>query len=258
MLVKLCSVPAGTMTMSPCVTSLLSPPTSARATPLTKDRIWSFSSCVSRPISPFGGMVITTSWVCLPVHSTRRKSALFSATVAISNCSMTRSCPRDRRGKRDRRRPRLQTAGMNDAAGDDAAADDDLVPLSQADLERRRHFIETYTALQRPPSVPEVALYLADEVTRIWEMTEQEMQRVGLDPPFWAFAWAGGQALARYLLDPPDEVRGRRVLDLAAGSGRVAIAARLAGATSALAVDIDPFCAAAVAMNAEANDVEVA
>src|SRR3954454_11021229 len=250
---KLCSVPAGTMTMSPCFTFLLSPPTSARATPLTNDRIWSFSSCVSSPISPCGGMVITTSWVCLPVHSTRRKSALFSATVAISNCSMTRSCPRDRRGKRDRRRPRRQTAGM-----DDAAADDDLVPLSGAALERRRRFSETYTALQRPPSVPEVALYLADEVTRIWEMTEQEMQRVGLDPPFWAFAWAGGQALARYLLDRPDEVRGRRVLDLAAGSGLVAIAARLAGATSALAVDIDPFCAAAVAMNAEANDVEVA
>jgi predicted nicotinamide N-methyase len=117
--------------------------------------------------------------------------------------------------------------------------------------------VRDYTALQRPPSVPEVALHLADEVTRIWEMTEQEMRRVGLDPPFWAFAWAGGQALARYLLDRPDEVRGRRVLDLASGSGLVAIAARLAGAESALAVDIDPFCAAAVGLNAEANGVEV-
>ncbi len=130
-------------------------------------------------------------------------------------------------------------------------------PLPGAGFASRRRFIETYTALRRPPSVPEVALHLADEVTRIWEMTEQEMQRVGLDPPFWAFAWAGGQALARYLLDHPDEVRGRRVLDLAAGSGLVAIAARLAGASSALAVDIDPFCAAAVALNAEANDVEL-
>jgi predicted nicotinamide N-methyase len=130
-------------------------------------------------------------------------------------------------------------------------------PLTEAGLERRRQFVRDYTALQRPPSVPEVALHLADEVTRIWEMTEQEMRRVGLDPPFWAFAWAGGQALARYLLDRPDEVRGRRVLDLASGSGLVAIAARLAGATSALAVDIDPFCAAAVALNAEANGVSV-
>ena len=118
-------------------------------------------------------------------------------------------------------------------------------------------FVRTWTARQRPPSVPEVQLHLADEVTRIWELTEEEMRRVGLDPPFWAFAWAGGQALARYLLDHPDEVRGRRVLDLAAGSGLVAIAARLAGADSAVAVDIDPFCAAAVAVNAEANGVDV-
>jgi predicted nicotinamide N-methyase len=102
-----------------------------------------------------------------------------------------------------------------------------------------------------------VALHLADEVTRIWEMTEEQMREVGLDPPFWAFAWAGGQALARYLLDHPEEVRGRRVLDLASGSGIVAVAARLAGASSAIAVDIDPFCAAAVLVNAEANGVEV-
>jgi predicted nicotinamide N-methyase len=122
---------------------------------------------------------------------------------------------------------------------------------------RRREFIRTWTVLSAPPSLPEISLYLADEVTRIWEMTEQEMRRVGLDPPFWAFAWAGGQALARYLLDEPGEVAGRRVLDLAAGSGVCAIAARLAGAASALAADIDPFCAAAVALNAEANGVRV-
>jgi predicted nicotinamide N-methyase len=123
--------------------------------------------------------------------------------------------------------------------------------------ERRREFIRTWTALQRPPSLPEISLHLADEVTRIWEMTEQEMQRVGLDPPFWAFAWAGGQALARYVLDEPTEVAGRQVLDLAAGSGMCAIAARLAGAASVLAVDVDPFCEAAVAVNAEANGVQV-
>jgi predicted nicotinamide N-methyase len=118
-------------------------------------------------------------------------------------------------------------------------------------------FVRTWTALRRPPSVSEVALHLADEVTRIWELTEEQMRQVGLDPPFWAFAWAGGQALARYVLDHPEEVAGRRVLDLATGSGIVAIAARLAGATSALAVDIDPFCAAAVEVNAEANGVWV-
>src|SRR4051794_13880289 len=118
-------------------------------------------------------------------------------------------------------------------------------------------FVRTWTALRRPPSLPEVALHLADEVTRIWELTEEQMRQVGLDPPFWAFAWAGGQALARYLLDNPDAVAGRRVLDLATGSGMVAIAARLAGAASALAVDIDPFCAAAVEVNAAANGVQV-
>lgn len=133
------------------------------------------------------------------------------------------------------------------------------VPLPEGPLrpDEFAEFVRTWTALRRPPSLPEVALHLADEVTRIWELTEEQMSRVGLDPPFWAFAWAGGQALARYLLDHPEEVIGRRVLDLASGSGMVAIAARLAGAASALAVDIDPFCAAAVAVNAEANGVTV-
>jgi predicted nicotinamide N-methyase len=80
---------------------------------------------------------------------------------------------------------------------------------------------------------------------------------MGLPPPFWAFAWAGGQALARYLLDYPDEVAGKRVIDFATGSGIVAIAAMRAGAAQALAADIDPFCAAVVALNAEANGVPV-
>jgi predicted nicotinamide N-methyase len=84
------------------------------------------------------------------------------------------------------------------------------------------------------------------------------LQQQGLEPPFWAFAWAGGQALARYLMDHPEEVRGRRVLDFATGSGLVAIAAMKAGAAEVLAADIDPFCEAAVALNAEANGVEVA
>jgi len=122
----------------------------------------------------------------------------------------------------------------------------------------RRAFILEHTELQSPPHAPELRLHLASEIEPIWRRTEEELQRQGLEPPFWAFAWAGGQALARYLLDHPEEVRGRRVLDFATGSGLVAIAAMKAGATSALAVDIDPFCEAAVALNAAANGVEVA
>jgi predicted nicotinamide N-methyase len=119
-------------------------------------------------------------------------------------------------------------------------------------------FIRAHTRLQRPPHVPEVELWLADEIAPIWRMTEAELGRMGVPPPFWAFAWAGGQGVARWLLDHPEEARGREVLDFATGSGLVAIAAMKAGATSALGADIDPFCAAAVALNAAANGVAVA
>lgn len=105
---------------------------------------------------------------------------------------------------------------------------------------------------------PEVSLWLADEVTPIWRLTEEELGEMGVPPPFWAFAWAGGQALARWLLDHPQEVAGRRVLDFAAGSGLVGIAALRAGAAAALCADIDPFCGAAVALNGEANAVSPA
>ena len=105
------------------------------------------------------------------------------------------------------------------------------------------------------PHAPEISLWLADEVTPIWRLTEEELGEMGLPPPFWAFAWAGGQGLARWLLDHPAEVAGKRVLDLAAGSGLVGIAAMQAGAVSVLCADIDPFCAAAVALNAAANGV---
>jgi len=121
-----------------------------------------------------------------------------------------------------------------------------------------RAFILAHARLQQPPHTPEIQLYLATEIEPIWRSTEEALGEEGVDPPFWAFAWAGGQALARYLLDHPEEVRGRRVLDFATGSGLVAIAAMKAGAASVLAADIDPFCAAAVALNAEANGVEVA
>ena len=118
-------------------------------------------------------------------------------------------------------------------------------------------FILANTRLQPVPHAPEISLWLADEVTPLWRLTEEELGEIGLPPPFWAFAWAGGQALARYLLDHPDEVAGRRVLDFATGGGLVAIAAMKAGAASALASDLDPFCAAAVALNAAANGVAV-
>jgi predicted nicotinamide N-methyase len=121
-----------------------------------------------------------------------------------------------------------------------------------------RTFILHNTRLQRPPLTPELQLYLADALTPLWQMTERELGAQGVPPPFWAFAWAGGLALARYLLDHPAEVAGRRVLDFAAGSGLCAIAARQAGAVAAQAADIDPFCAAAVALNAAANGVTVA
>src|SRR5690606_15895149 len=88
-----------------------------------------------------------------------------------------------------------------------------------------------------------------------WRLTEEELGELGLPPPFWAFAWAGGQGLARWLLDHPHEAAGKRVLDFAAGSGLVGVAAMKAGASSALCADIDPFCGAAVAMNAELNGV---
>ena len=119
-------------------------------------------------------------------------------------------------------------------------------------------FIAANTRLQTVPHAPEISLWLADEITPLWRLTEEELGAMGLPPPFWAFAWAGGQALARWLLDHPAEFAGKRVIDLATGSGLVGIAAMKAGAASVLAADIDPFCAAAVAANARSNGVEIA
>lgn len=100
-------------------------------------------------------------------------------------------------------------------------------------------------------------MHLADEAHELWLKTEEDLQEIGLPPPFWAFAWAGGQGLARYILDHPQVVRGKSVLDFATGSGLVAIAAMKAGASHVLATDIDPWAASAVALNAEANGVAV-
>ncbi len=122
-------------------------------------------------------------------------------------------------------------------------------------LAERRRFILTQTELLAVPLVPEISLHLAHEAVPLWQKTEEELGAMGLPPPFWAFAWAGGQALARFVLDHADTVRGKQALDLASGSGLVAIAAVKAGATTVLAADIDAFAVAAIGMNAQANGV---
>jgi len=126
------------------------------------------------------------------------------------------------------------------------------------DFDGRRGFVVANTRLIAPPLTPEIRLRLADEAVPIWKKTEKELGAMGLPPPFWAFAWAGGQALARYALDNPGLARGKRVLDFASGSGLVAIAAALAGAAEAQASDIDAFAVAAIEDNAAANSVAVA
>ena len=116
-------------------------------------------------------------------------------------------------------------------------------------------FIQTHTNLHEPPLVPEIRLHLATESDALWQMSEEELAAIGLPAPFWAFAWAGGQALARYILDYPALARGKRVLDFGSGSGIVGLAALKAGAAHVLAADIDPFAAAAATLNATANEV---
>jgi predicted nicotinamide N-methyase len=119
-------------------------------------------------------------------------------------------------------------------------------------------FIKTNAVLMAPPLVPEIRLYLASEVVPLWRATEEELAKNGVPPPYWAFAWAGGQALARYVLDHPELVAGKRVLDIGAGSGLVGLAATRAGAASVLAADIDAFACTAVRLNAAANDCDIA
>jgi predicted nicotinamide N-methyase len=119
-------------------------------------------------------------------------------------------------------------------------------------------FIRINAALMAPPLVPEIKLHLATEVVPLWHATEEELARIGMPPPYWAFAWAGGQALARYVLDHPGMVHGKRVLDIGAGSGLVGLAAARAGAASVLAADIDAFACAAIRLNAAANGCDIA
>ena len=122
----------------------------------------------------------------------------------------------------------------------------------------KRDFVLANTRLIAPPLTPEIRLRLADEAVPIWRKTEEELGAMGLPPPFWAFAWAGGQALARYALDHPALVEGKRALDFASGSGLVAIAAAKAGAAEITASDIDAFAVAAIAANAAENGVSIA
>ena len=118
-------------------------------------------------------------------------------------------------------------------------------------------FILAQTAIAAPPLVPEIKLHLATEITPIWEATEAMLTQMNLPPPYWAFAWAGGQALTRFLIDHPDWVKGKRVLDFAAGSGLSAIGAAKAGAALTQAAEIDDFAIAAIALNARANNVAI-
>ena len=118
-------------------------------------------------------------------------------------------------------------------------------------------FIRANTALIAPPLVPELRLHLATESVPIWQKTEDELGEMNVPPPYWAFAWAGGQALARYILDHPHLVAGRRVLDLGAGSGLTALAPMRAGAASAIAADIDRLARIATRLNAAANGLQV-
>lgn len=119
-------------------------------------------------------------------------------------------------------------------------------------------FIRANTRLLAPPLVPEIKLHLAEESVPIWQKTEEELGEMNVPPPFWAFAWAGGQALARYLLDNPDVCQGRSVLDLGTGSGLTGIAAAKTGASRVLAADIDALALCAANLNAGVNGVSLA
>ena len=118
-------------------------------------------------------------------------------------------------------------------------------------------FILAHTAAIAPPACPEMRLHLASEVTPLWEATEAYLERHNIPPPYWAFPWVGGQALARHILDHPELVAGRAVLDFASGSGLVGIAAKMAGAKSVLATDIDQVALAAIRLNARINGVDL-
>jgi predicted nicotinamide N-methyase len=118
-------------------------------------------------------------------------------------------------------------------------------------------FIQANTVLATAHHVPEIRLHLATEITPIWQATESWLAERNIAPPFWAFAWPGGQALARHILDNPHYAAGKRVLDFAAGGGIAAIACAMAGATSVEASEVDDLALAAITLNAAANNVQI-
>lgn len=146
------------------------------------------------------------------------------------------------------------------AADGNARAQDGKAPWPAGKMSTGhwQDFIRANTRLLAPPLVPEIRLHLAEESLPIWRKTEEELGEMNVPPPYWAFAWAGGQALGRHLIDYPGLVGGRTVVDLGSGSGLTAIAAMRAGALSVIAADVDPVAVAAIALNARANGVEVA
>lgn len=123
--------------------------------------------------------------------------------------------------------------------------------------DQRQDFIRQHTVIAAPSLVPEIKLHLATEITPLWQATERLLQVNNIDPPYWAFAWPGGQALARYLLDHPETVRGKSVFDFGAGSGLVAIAAAKVGASTSIGNDRDPFAGTAMTMNGALNDAKI-
>ena len=138
-----------------------------------------------------------------------------------------------------------------------AAPPSDVPEAIGPDAASRQDFIHANTAILVPPHVPELRLHLASEAFGLWHRTEEELQRIGLPPPYWAFAWAGGQALARYLLDNPDTAHAKPVIEIGTGCGIAAIAAAICGAGSVIAYDIDPFAVIAAKMNASLNGAEL-
>ncbi len=124
-------------------------------------------------------------------------------------------------------------------------------------IEDPLEFVRRETRVKPVPHAEEIRLHVADEAMALWQKTEDDLGELGLAPPFWAFAWAGGQGLARYILDTPGLVSGKRVVDFACGSGLVGIAAMMAGARCCHAVDIDPLAVAAATLNADLNGVDL-
>ena len=132
-----------------------------------------------------------------------------------------------------------------------------MVEPSDIDTQHWRSFILENTTLTHPPLVPEIKLYLAEQSLPIWQKTQDELNEDNVPPPYWAFAWAGGQALARYLIDKPQAVRNKTVLDLGSGCGITALAARRSNAARVLASDIDQISGIAAQLNAAANNLVI-